>query len=104
MMRPETWQKWLRGRCNALGWELGLLTGQDVRALAVVAASWELYFCGDAAGQQAALESVRALLPGMQRAAWPFAKELIARSGDWGDRDRLWPLVAGPQRVLRGVT
>jgi len=36
---------------------------------------------------------VRSLLPAMQTKCRPFARELIAQALDWGDRDRLWPLV-----------
>lgn len=79
-----------------LGWlkankhDLGMLTGQDRRALLAIAACWELYASADYLGQKAAVAGVRNLLEGMQLKCRPLAKELIAFALDWGDRDRLW--------------
>lgn len=104
--RDSRWIVWLRRcskdpHCPAYPLPpLGMLTGQDYRALAAVAMCWELYFGSDADGQRAALEAIRSLLAGMQQKCWPFARELVAFAGDWGDRDRLWPRVVGPQREL----
>lgn len=83
--------RWLR----ANGWDLGPLTGQDARALLAIAECWELYACSDADGASSALAAIQTLLRAMQPKCAPLAKELIARSLDWGDRDRLWPLVWG---------
>ena len=73
---------------------LGILTGQDTRALLAIGACWELYSNSDAAGQRAALAAIRRLLPAMQTKCHFLARELIAYALDWSDRDRLWPLVA----------
>ncbi len=72
---------------------LGMLTGQDCKALAAVAACWALYAGGDADGKCAAIISVRALTMGMQHKCAMFARELIAQSMDWDDRDRVWVIV-----------
>ena len=69
---------------------LGILTGQDARALLAIAHAWDLYFVSDQDGRHAALGAVRHLLNAMQRKCWPFARELIAFAGDWSDVDRLW--------------
>lgn len=90
-MKRPAWRTWLR----ANGHDLGPLTGQDSRALDAIAACWELYSNSDDDGVQGALDAVRALLPAMQRKCWPLARELIAYSMDWGDRDRLWRIVSG---------
>ena len=92
MRRPPAPEhlKWLAFN----GHDLAPLTGQDYRALAAVAACWQLYACGDSAGMSGALEAVRALLPAMCPHNRHLAKELIAFALDWPDRDRLWPEVA----------
>lgn len=72
---------------------MGALTGQDMRALLAIAHVWELYAASDNDGRAASLDAVRALLDAMQPKCRLFAKELIAHSMDWTDRDRLWPLV-----------
>jgi hypothetical protein len=72
---------------------LGMLTGQDRRTLAAIAACWQLYASSDDDGRNAALIAVRSLLPGMQEKCWFFARELIAFALDWSDRETLWPLV-----------
>lgn len=83
---------WLRA--NGQRHALAALTGQDASALAAIAHAWELYARADGDGQRAALAAVRALLLAMQPKCRPLARELIARSLDWHDRARLWPLVA----------
>jgi len=111
-MKTLTWDRWLRAcakdpgtqanlpgcpdrcrRCSTCTHVLGVLTGQDSRALAAISQCWELYACSDAAGERGALQAVRALLPALQPQCRVFARELIAMSLDWSDRDRLWPLV-----------
>ncbi len=52
---------------------LGMLTGRDYRALAAIAACWQLYSASDDYGARGALEAVRALLPGMQARPQPLA-------------------------------
>jgi len=71
-----------------------MLTGQDSYALDAIAACWDLYAAGDGAACKAAIAAVRALLPAMQEKCRPLARELIAHSMDWSDRDRVWALVA----------
>jgi hypothetical protein len=115
---PEHWLAWLRGCLQDPGNPirlprpkyldhgpksqqrptavLGMITGQDRRALGAVAACWALYAGSDDTGRAAALVAVRALLQGMQPQCRMFARELIAQSMDWSDRDRLWPLFENP--------
>lgn len=81
-MKPTAWLK-------ANKHDLAPLTGQDRRALEAFAAIWEL-LATDSDGRRAAIEAAVALLPAMQPKCWPLAKELIARSMDWGDRERVW--------------
>jgi hypothetical protein len=77
---------WLR----ANGHDTSPLTGQDSRALLAIAHCWELLAVSDGDGRAAAMGAVRHLLNGMQRKCWPLARELIAKSLDWGDRERIW--------------
>lgn len=99
-MKEQTWDQWLRAVAKEgrrVTWKpdmLGALTGQDSRALGAIARCWDLYACSDDDGARAALAAVRALLAAMQPQCRFFARELIARSLDWSDRDRLWPLVS----------
>lgn len=98
-MNPK-WDQWLRACAKDpkspahLPGSLAMLTGQDFRALAAVAACWQLYASSDDAGAAAALSAIRSLLHGMQPQCRPFARELIAFAMDWDDRARLWPLVS----------
>lgn len=96
-MRPD-WRRWLRAavkdnRVPLSPASLGMCTGQDWRALGAIAACWELYASSDEDGGRAAIEAIRALLGGMQPKCHVFARELIAYAMDWGDREKLWPLV-----------
>lgn len=96
---PSRWLSWLRacsrdaGSPIRLPGPLGMLTGQDCRALGAVAYCWHLYASSDDDGAHGALEAVRALLPAMQPQCRPFARELIAQALDWKERERLWSLV-----------
>lgn len=104
-MSKQNWQAWLRAcskdpgspiqlpKLGNSGSSLGMLTGQDARALAAISACWDLYANADADGQTGALVAVRALLPAVQPGCRPFARELVAFSLDWSDRDRLWDRV-----------
>lgn len=83
----------LRAFLRAHKHDLGALTGQDSRALNAIVHAWELYACSDEEGQRGALAAVSALLPAMQPHTRDLAREAIAYVLDWGDRDRLWPLV-----------
>lgn len=87
--RPEH-LRWLADN----GRDLAPLTGQDARALAAIDACWQLYASGDDAGRTAALAAVRCLALAMQPKCRSLARDLIARSLDWGDQDKLWPRVA----------
>ena len=97
-----SWQRWIHAAAvddeERLGFPasaLSVCTGQDIRALTAVAACWERYTVADEPGEQAALQCVRELLTAMEPHCWIFARALIARSMDWRDRDRLWPMVVG---------
>jgi hypothetical protein len=100
-MAKQTWQSWVRACTRdssspfrASKGVLGMLTGQDTRALEAIVACWELCSNSDDDGQRAALDAIRVLLLGMQPKCRFLARELIAFSMNWEDRDRLWPLVA----------
>lgn len=66
------------------------LTGQDTRALRAIAHCWELYAAGDVHARIGAVGAVAGILPALQRKYWFLAKELIAHSLDWGDREPVW--------------
>lgn len=91
---------WLRGNKH----RTEMLTGQDTRALLAIAACWDLYASSDDEGRAAAIGAVQHLLNAMQRKCWPMARELIARSLDWSDRDRLWPQVIEGDLLAAGET
>lgn len=81
----------------------GALTGQDSRALFAIATCWHLYACSDMDGRTSAISAIRSLLAAVQPHCRVFARELIAQSLDWSDRDRLWPMVcplAQPAKAL----
>jgi len=98
-MKAVAWGRWLR----ANGHDTSGLTGQDTRALEAVAACWEVYAGADEYGRRASIVAVRALLPAMQDKHHRYARELIARSLDWDDRDRIWAQVTERQQRLEGV-
>lgn len=104
------WKKWLRlcagdPSCPAeLPGPLGMLTGQDERALDAIAASWQLYAAGDDVAREAVLLAMPHLIACMQPKCRPFARELIAWAMDWDDRDRLWQWVTGGNPFPRLVT
>lgn len=95
--QPQTWIQWLRaclreGDGNPIRItknHLAMMTGTDTRVLAAIAAVWDLL----PYDQQTACYVARRLLPLMQPQCWPIAVELVARSLDWHDRDRIWALV-----------
>lgn len=112
-MKKQTWQKWARA-CgddpsspSVFGKYgknvLAPLTGQDTRALGAIVECWELYACSDEAGQRGALAAVRALLPAMQESTRWMARELIPYVLEWGDRERVWPLVVESSDVSEEV-
>jgi hypothetical protein len=77
--------KWLK----ANGHDLGPLTGTDHRALAAIAACWDLY---SVCREPCVLDAVTSLTDLMQEKTKPLARELIAWAMDWDDRERLWPM------------
>jgi hypothetical protein len=98
---PQHWQAWLVA-CLKDEWtskklrvpgHLAMLTGQDSRVLGAIACCWRVYANSDDAGQYGAIEAVRALLPALQPSCRGFARELIAQSLDWNDREPVWALV-----------
>jgi hypothetical protein len=99
-VKAQTWDQWLRS-CSRDPYsptkitrhDLGALTGTDHRALNAIAACWELYAHTQ---DPRALDAASAALHFLQPKCWRFAKELIARSMDWEDRDRVWSLLALP--------
>ena len=96
MKQPEH-LRWLK----ANGHDLGALTGTDTKALAAVAAAWELYAYE---GSSDVLLAIGILTRRMQSKTRPLARELAAFAMDWGDRERLWPLVEGEhQRLFEGL-
>jgi hypothetical protein len=82
---------------DALNWlqsnkhGLGMLTGTDARALKAIAHCWDLYAVAD--DPALVLAAIAMLLGTMQPKCWIFAKELIAHTLDWADRDRVWRLL-----------
>lgn len=104
---PEHWLSWFKA-CQGDEWSskklnlpgsLAMLTGQDKRALSAVAHCWALYAGSDEDGALGALQAVQALLPALQRSTRDFARELIAQSLDWHDRDWLWAVVNCPTEI-----
>jgi len=100
---PHNWREWIVA-CSRDEWSskrlqlpgsLAMLTGQDCRALGAIAHCWALYAASDEPGGRGALAAVRALLPGLQAKCHGFARELIAQSLDWDDREPLWNAVVG---------
>lgn len=85
------WEKFLK----ANGYDLGMLTGQDRRALSAISACWELYAVGDLDGRMVAIEAIKPLVRGsMQPKCRYLARDLIAYTMDWTDIARLWPQVS----------
>lgn len=108
----EPWKQWLSAaaRDSASSQRLqipressgrpafGILTGQDLRALNTIAPLWEMLANADDASQRAVIKAARWIISTMQESARPFARELIARTLDWSDRDRIWALVTQPEQ------
>ncbi len=106
---PAHWLAWLKA-CASDEWmskqlklpgPLAMLTGQDVRVLGAIAYCWHLYARADRDGQLGALQAIHALLPGLQFQSRGFARELVAQSMEWTDRERLWALVTSPSELLQ---
>jgi hypothetical protein len=100
------WLKWLRANARdpnpsiELPGSLGMLTGQDFRALHAIAGCWQLAVNSDSDGEAGALAAVRALLPALQPKCRLFARCLIPFAGDWEHIDRYWPRVAAADPVV----
>lgn len=100
----EQWKKWFSNCARDAGMAprltiprepsgrpmYSLLTGYDEQILSCIAELWVLYARGDEIARRAVIVSVRALLPALSEKCHPFARDLIARSLDWSDRDQLW--------------
>lgn len=84
--------KWLR----ANGHKTAGLTGTDARALAALAACWELY---SLERDERALEAVASLVLAMQPSMQPLARALIPWAMDWSDEGPVWQLVEA--RIVR---
>lgn len=78
--------KWLQ----ANGVDTAPLTGTDHRCVIAVAALWDIF-----AGTPSihVLAAIRSTLFVMQPSTRDLTKQLIARSMDWSDIDKLWPRV-----------
>lgn len=82
MSRPEH-LRWLK----AHGHDLAPLTGTDARALAAIAACWQLYAVERCAN---AIEAAGHLVLTMQPKTRPLAKALIPWALDWSDEEPVW--------------
>lgn len=97
---PQHWLAWLKA-CQKDEWSsqklrlpgsLGMLTGSDVRGITAIAHCWPIYV--HAAERHGVIVAVRALLSTtVQNKCWGFARELIAQSMDWHDREPVWDRV-----------
>ena len=86
-MKREDPLRWLK----ANGHDLAGLTGSDTLALRAIAALWELYAVER---KSMVLPAVTLVLAHLQPKYHFFAKQLIAYSMDWSDREHLWSVVA----------
>lgn len=77
---------WLR----ANGLNLGVLTGQDSRALLCADAAMQLYASCDYEAETHALIAFAAAVRAMQPSARYLAFHIIARSLDWHNRAEIW--------------
>lgn len=91
-MKGAVHLKWLR----ANGHSTAGLTGTDARALAALAACWELY---SLERDERALEAVASLVLVMQPSMQPLARALIPWAMDWSDEGPVWQLVEA--RIVR---
>ena len=98
--RPEP-LRWLAAQ---RGIDLAPFTGTDTKAAVAIAHCWDLFAYTRSPG---VLHAIQNLLREMQPSTAPLTKLLIARSMDWSDCDRYWPLVWGQQDLQprrRGTT
>lgn len=98
--RADEHLRWLRAQCaNDNGWRpggplnisLAGLTGTDVAMLEAIDRLWHAHL--HAVRPRDICKAVAVCCCEMQVKYLPLARELIARAMDWGDRDRLWPVV-----------
>jgi len=80
--------RWLRA--NGHGAELGALTGTDARALAAIAACWQLYAVDRS---PRVIEAVASIVGSMQPKCGALAGMLIPWALDWSDEAPVWGLV-----------
>jgi hypothetical protein len=81
---------------------LAALTGCDYRALEAIDRLWTLHgYCDH---PKRVIRAVALTALEMQDSTRPLARELIAHAKDWGDRERLWPLVEAEMELLRGAS
>jgi len=99
-MKKQTWQQWTRecakdpsSPSKLRKGSLAALTGTDVDVLDAFVPILELYARTE---NKRVLEAATIVLDEMQRSTRWIAKELIPFVLDWGDRERLWPLIVGP--------
>lgn len=85
-MNKKEHAKWLR----ANGHSLAPLTGTDARALAAIAACWQLYAVER---QPHVIEAIGHLVLVMQPKCRHLAAALIPWAMDWSDQGPLWSLV-----------
>jgi len=97
-VRKQSWQQWARlvakdptspSKLRGIG-ALAPLTGTDCRALDAFVECLKLYAYNSS---ERALMAARLVLFEMQDSTRWIARELIPFVLDWGDRERLWPLV-----------
>ena len=81
---PLTWLR-LNGHTSLLG----ALTGSDYRVLLAIDSCWQAYSVSDEERRRSVWAAIVALFHSMQPKCWPLAIELVARTMDWGDRDRM---------------
>jgi len=106
-MKEQTWQQWARAvikeqnpRSKLSKGCLGALTGTDAKVLNAFVACLQLYAY---TGNKEPLDAACSVLTEMQDSTRWIARELIPFVLEWGDRERLWGLVA-PRSVLEAVS
>lgn len=87
LTRADEPLRWLR----AQGHDLAPLTGTDTKALLAIAACWDLFAF---TRNEQVLRAIWLLLGEMQISTAPLTRDLIARSMDWSDVERLWGIVS----------
>lgn len=83
----ETWRP--EGPFTGPG--LGALTGADYQCLEAIDRLWSAY--GYVDEPDGIIRAIAHTALQMQESTRVFAKEVIPHARDWGDREKLWPLV-----------